>query len=664
MTIQKLGGMILGLIFMGMTSALPARVIIVNTTNNVSPDSNETNLVQALSLAQDGDAIHFNIPGRGPFYLVTPPRSPDNGYPPITNNNITIDGYSQPGAFANTNTILGSNTAQIQIVLDSRAGGERVECLSGLGTNESSVLLVKGATNVTIRGLDFLGPGIGSPDMPDDPSTYAISFAVGATNGHVQGCWFGVAPDRTNVFRFCEAVTGFQGTNGDASGTVVGVEKNAPDTATARGQFNVIVGEYIAIGLEGSDFRIAGNFINVFPDGLTDYNINGVDDYTLQAFIEIGRSGDNLVLGTDGDGHNDAEERNIFGGVIYCEDSYQLEWYGCTSSNTVIAGNYFGVGVDGLTRFTNSMTLLGGLNSSTTLQFGSDFDGVSDTLEGNVISLNYPFDALFPAPESTSPSNPYAFSKVQSGAIISFRGNILMGAELMPFTYANGYGGYLSDFVQYYTNYISVPIFPTLSPNSTQTLLKGTIPAGVAPFTNIVVDVYLADDEAWTNGQLFQFPELAYTHPVTSATEYYGFAEGKTWLASFNPNSPANLDPTPGQFAFDISALNLPADKLVTVAASYSAQTLGTHNAVMHTSPFALPVIPQIVPYLGITVSGGYVSLSWPTNAGAFDILTSPTLSPPAWTDLHPQPLLLVSGTNYQANISLSGQAGFFRLSR
>jgi hypothetical protein len=638
---------------------LHAKIITVNTTNNVSPGPGETNLVQAISLLQDGDAIHFNIPGSGPFYLVTPPISPDNGYPAITNNNVTIDGYTQPGALPNTNTILGSNTAQIQIVLDSRAGGFRVEGIPGLSLQEASVLLVKGATNVTIRGLDFLGPGIGSSTQAD-PATYAISFALGSANGHVNGCWFGVAPDQTNIFRFQDAVTAFQG-NGFPNGIVIGVEKNAPDAATARSQFNVIVGEYIPLGLEGRDQRISGNFFNVFPDGVTDYNVSGIGDHTLQAFIEIGRSGDNLVIGTDGDGHNDADERNIFGGVTLCDDFNLLEWYGCTSSNTVVAGNYFGVGVDGVTRFTNSMTVLGGLHSSTTMRFGSDFDGVSDDVEGNVVSMNYPFDDLFPDPTSSAP---YDFSVVEYGARISFRGNRLLGAELMPFTYADGFGDDLPKLAQYCSNYISAPFFPTLSTNSTSALLKGTVPPGVSLFTNIVIDVYLADDEAWTNGQKFQFSELAYTDPQTSQTEYYGFTEGKTWLASFNLNGSANHDPTPGEFAFDISSLPIPANALVTVTASYSADAPGAHNAVMHTSPFALPVMLQVVPRLSIAGISTNLFLTWPTNAGLFTIQTTATLNPPDWTDLTPQPALQTVGTNYLAEISSGGKAAFFRLTR
>src|SRR4051812_42461292 len=133
-----------------------AKIIVVNTTNNVSPGPAQTNLIQAINLLADGDSIYFNIPGPGPFYLSTPPLDPDNGYPEITNINVTIDGYSQPGASPNTNPILSSNNAQIKIVLDSRAGGRHVAHLPekyGYEDDESALLFIKGATNVTIKGL-------------------------------------------------------------------------------------------------------------------------------------------------------------------------------------------------------------------------------------------------------------------------------------------------------------------------------------------------------------------------------------------------------------------------------------------------------------------------------------------------------------------------------
>src|SRR5690606_24344182 len=96
--------------------------------------------------------------GDGPHYLVTPA----DGYPLIQRNNVTIDGYSQPGASPNTNSLREPNNAALQIVLDSRAGGRRVLDFPGFGTGESAVLGVMDGTGFTVRGLAFIGiPGAG-----------------------------------------------------------------------------------------------------------------------------------------------------------------------------------------------------------------------------------------------------------------------------------------------------------------------------------------------------------------------------------------------------------------------------------------------------------------------------------------------------------------------
>src|SRR5512141_3041667 len=93
---------ILALAF-SLTLALPlhAKIITVNTTNNIAPALGETNLVDAITLLEDGDTIRFNLPGTGPFYLVTPDFTQYNGYPSVVANNVLIDGYSQPGASPN-----------------------------------------------------------------------------------------------------------------------------------------------------------------------------------------------------------------------------------------------------------------------------------------------------------------------------------------------------------------------------------------------------------------------------------------------------------------------------------------------------------------------------------------------------------------------------------
>jgi len=629
-----------------LTIAASAKTIVVNTTNNVSPGPGETNLVMAISLLQDGDAVHFNIPGPGPFYLVTPPLFPDNGYPAITNHNVTIDGYTQPGSSPNSNTILSSNNANIQIVLDSRGGGTHEDPVSGYDPTESALLFVKGATNVTISGLCFLGPGPGSNSL-EDPYRYALAFALEAGYGHIHGCWFGLDLDHINVYPFRDAVAGFQGPSGHfINGTTVGVEKTAANSSEARSQFNIIVGESIPIILEGESYRICGNFLNVFPDGVTDYNIDsGLPPNDLDAFIEIGRRGNNCVIGTDGDGINDAEERNIFGGVTVAHEGL-LEWYSGPRTNNIIAGNCFGVGVDGTTRFVNSMRLLTDLPATASFRIGSDIDGVSDDLEGNIIAMSTP---------------PTIFADLNLGRI-SLRGNRLINGGIAPFSFADNRGDRLVLFTNYDAPYLSTnsSIIPTLLTSSTQAHLRGTCALGKYPYTNVIIDVYLADEEGWTNGQTFEFFELAYTNSL-GGTLYYGFAQGKTYLGSFVDNGPQDLDPAPGQFDLDISSFNVPVSDLVTVAANYSADLPGTHNGRTHTSNFAMPINLLPAPRMNIARINDFVVLSWPTNSGQLTIQSTPSLAPPDWTDLDDVPINPV-GTNYEARLPIASTDVFFRL--
>src|SRR5438309_10050173 len=83
------------------------------------------------------------------------------------------------------------------------------------------------------------------------------------------------------------------------SGIVVGVAPGPADAAGARAQQNVIIGCLIDVFLESMNMVIAGNKLNVFPDGMHD-----VDQTTapIEAVIETGRVNNNMRVGTDGVG--------------------------------------------------------------------------------------------------------------------------------------------------------------------------------------------------------------------------------------------------------------------------------------------------------------------------------------------------------------------------
>jgi hypothetical protein len=87
-------------------------------------------------------------------------------------------------------------------------------------------------------------------------------------------------------------------------------------SANARGDQNVMLGSVIDVAAEGQQWRISGNRIGVFPDGMRDYIVPFAEPgRIMEGAVEIGRGASDCVVGTDGDGVNDAEERNIFGGV-------------------------------------------------------------------------------------------------------------------------------------------------------------------------------------------------------------------------------------------------------------------------------------------------------------------------------------------------------------
>src|ERR1035441_10034717 len=116
-------------------------------------------------------------------------------------------------------------------------------------------------------------------------------------------------------------------------------------------------------------------------------------------YFECGRNNSNITFGTDGDGVNDADEGNICGpwanGGAVCVDTYSADGL---QTNMVIAGNYFNADIHGNSLGANLGGILNKAVNTTTLRFGSDFNGVSDALEGNLVfnELLFLFDSSWP----------------------------------------------------------------------------------------------------------------------------------------------------------------------------------------------------------------------------------------------------------------------------
>src|SRR5882724_10094326 len=287
------------------TSVTRGAIITVNTTDNTDFTAGKTNLVTAINSLHDGDTIQFAISGAGVHRLVTPApvlgAGGGGGYPEITNNDVTIDGFSQAGSSANSNTILATNNAVYKIVLDSTGGGTHVWDIGGFGTSESGIFVVSGH-RFHLQGVSMVSAF--GDDNDSSPQIYGVAFGRGATNGWISGCWMGVDADGITVEAMNNAVSGYGSSTTRNNGIVIGVAAGAASTAIARAQQNVICAGGIPLAIEGASPRISGNRIGVLPDGKTTLNY---DDFFnapagFCALIEVGRRPGGTLIGTDGDG--------------------------------------------------------------------------------------------------------------------------------------------------------------------------------------------------------------------------------------------------------------------------------------------------------------------------------------------------------------------------
>ncbi|HEV2391282.1 MAG TPA: hypothetical protein VG146_02860 [Verrucomicrobiae bacterium] len=590
-----------------------AKTIVVNTVNNADFSPGQTNLVYALQLLADGDTINFAVPGAGVHTIDTPA----DGYPLITKNNITIDGYSQqqPGSAASPNTasLHETNNAQITICLSSENGNalsmySAVTNFAGIdypnlgfGDSEQAILGFFRATNAWVKGIAFLAAPSTSTSQAAGGVCKTICFAVDASDVsslvcqgfHVSGCWFGVDPVTRHVAYMPDGVTvatpaiciatygtGTNGTPGfpnienmPGPGTI-GV---AAGSTNPRAEFNVFVTGY-GFDSQGGPFRICGNFWGVLPDGSNLADISTLNGGTQQgdAFVEFGSS-DGILIGTDGDGVNDADEGNLFGS--YASSGIDVYFYG-SQGKTVIAGNSFGVDIHGNSFGAGQLTkLVHHFDHDDTCEarFGSDFNGVSDALEANTVADSVLFDI-----DSTSTTNSHW---------VSMRGNSLTNTAT-PFASRPpiGDGQTSSDGQDVYANFIDITgingaldIIPIIGAGTTTTSLTGACgkPAA-APYTRLVVDLYEAD-------------------------------------------------PAVGSFTFDTTALAIAHGTKLTIAVTYSKDTKPAITTITRTGSLtSLTVTNSTGPNFGIqkssTVNGAYAYTAVAANGSAsFTDTNNPT---------------------------------------
>lgn len=320
--------------------ALQATDFTVTNTNSSGAGS----LYQAISDANNApgaDRIVFNIPGAG-VHKINVSQNPL----PTISDSLTIDGYTQPGAKANTLT-RGDN-AVILIQLDG-TGGSSSEPTAGL--------MFSGANS------DFLVRGLCITGFSDAIEAGSVHSAV------VVGDFIGVLPDGETALANRIAVTHVSQIGGvDAASRNV-ISGNDIGLAGPRAEGAVIQGNYI--GTNASGTKAIRNTTGISMEESQSVCIGGQGDVDLSKTI-IGGTGSgagNLISGND--------VAIVIGSADVCARNYVLAF---RVHGLRIQGNLIGVQSDGISPLANE--------TGVRMVVGSDnIIGGSEAGAGNVIAF-------------------------------------------------------------------------------------------------------------------------------------------------------------------------------------------------------------------------------------------------------------------------------------
>src|SRR5215207_7185529 len=335
----------------GVLAAKPAHAstITVTTTDDSGAGSLRQAIEDANSPANSGaDTIEFNIPDTDTGCNATSgvcTISPSSELPLITDP-VIIDGYSQPGARANTLSVGNDAVLKIELSGPDALNGLKIEAdnstVQGLVVNnwENGIFLGVDATGNTVRG-NFIGTDVtGRVTDPDGISN----------NGDELGNTIGVA--LTNAL------------NNTIGGT----------TAGAR---NIISGSGIGISISGgTENKIQGDYIGTNAAGDTRLGNN--------QGVALSNAPNNTIGGTT------AGARNIISG----NGAWGIRISDAESTGNKVQGNYIGTDVTGRVTdpdgIPNNGDELGNLFNGVSIQTGSSNNTIGGTTPaaGNVISGN------------------------------------------------------------------------------------------------------------------------------------------------------------------------------------------------------------------------------------------------------------------------------------
>ncbi|HXI93985.1 MAG TPA: hypothetical protein VNO24_28695, partial [Blastocatellia bacterium] len=294
-------------------------------------DSGTGSLRQAILDANatgGSDTINFNISGSGVHTII-----PATNLPPITEG-VFIDGYSQPGASANTQA--NSDDAVLLIEINGAT----------VGNNGNGLVLLAGASVSTIRGLVI-------------DNGWSAAIFIQTDNVAVEGCFLGTDP--TGLIARANTI----GVDADFGVLTSGMRIGGTSPA-AR---NVISGNGTGVIIRsGTNLLVQGNFLGTDATGAAAL-ANGTA-------VDV-RSSGNLIGGTTASARNIIAGNGAGVGINVNAPS--------APTDNRIQGNFIGTDVNGTAALGLSPGIL--QQSSSATQIGG-LTATPGTPPGNVISAS------------------------------------------------------------------------------------------------------------------------------------------------------------------------------------------------------------------------------------------------------------------------------------
>jgi hypothetical protein len=342
-------------VFAALQIAAQAATFSVTNTNDSGGGSLRQAILDANANA-GSDTINFNIPGGG-LKTITPAGA----LPEITEG-VTINGYSQPGATANT-LLVGNNAVlliELNLVNDASLFGLKVSggatTIRGLAVNRGGqAITLEGTGGSTVEGC-FIGTDTGgTQDLGNATGVY-----VGAPNCMIGG----TSPAQRNLISGnpSHAVYFSTGTGQLLQGNYIGTDKNGM-AAIGGGGVAVVGNSGVTIGgaSAGTANLISGNgstgiVINSTAPSVVQGNFIGTNATGTAALGNIGNGGihifnsdGNLIGGTTAGAGNLISGNTPFGILIVggSSNTVQGNFVGTNAAGTAAIGNGAGVSIEG-----------------------------------------------------------------------------------------------------------------------------------------------------------------------------------------------------------------------------------------------------------------------------------------------------------------------------